>query len=221
MLRILVVEDDRATRELLREHLEGAYEVVEASEAMEGLALALQHKPDCILLDLRMPEHTGFELCQTLSSLSFTRLIPIFVITGQPAEQYKDFCLNLGALEYFEKPVNFAQLKMRLAAVLQDKRVERRSETRIRLNAILKLTGTDVTGNKFELLTATQDVSASGFLCSCPAPLVKDALVEVSLMGHGERYAGRARVVRTEWRDTFRQRYGFQFVEKPRNWVLH
>src|SRR2546426_6747088 len=73
MPRILCVEDDQTMRELLREHLQDAYEVIETSDASEAIALALQHKPDCILLDLMRPESSGFELCQILSSLNVTR----------------------------------------------------------------------------------------------------------------------------------------------------
>lgn len=220
MARILIVEDDPAMRGLLREHLEADHEIVETPDATAALALALEHKPDCILLDLMLPGFSGFELCQIFSSLSVTRLTPICVITAKPAAEYKDFCLNLGAAEYFEKPVNFAQLKARLAALLEGKRGERRRERRVRLSVIVKLRGQDVSGERFELLSAADDVSASGFLCACQARLETGSLVEVFLMGGQERYVGQARVVRTEWRDRPWQRYGFQFVEKPREWIL-
>ncbi len=220
MSRILCVEDDQTMRELLREHLQDAYEIIETGDATEAIALALQHKPDCILLDLKLPESSGFELCQIFSSLTMTRLIPIFVITGQPAADYKDFCLNLGATEYFEKPVDFTALRRRVDCAVERKPLERRSEARVRLSVILKLSGLDVTGKKFEVLTATEDVSASGFSTSCTVPLAKDAVVEVFMRGATERYSGRARVVRSEWRDTSWQRYGFQFIEKSSQWIL-
>ena len=220
MPRILCVEDDQTMRELLREHLQDAYEIIETGDASEAIALALQHKPDCILLDLMLPEFSGFELCQTFASLSLTRLIPILVLTSQPAADYKDFCLNLGAADYFEKPVDFTRLRKCVHCVVDRKPPERRSEARVRLSVVLKLSGLDVTGQKFEVLTATDDVSASGFSTSCMVPLAKHAVVEVFLRGASERYSGRARVVRTEWRDTSWQRYGFQFIERPNQWIL-
>jgi len=85
---------------------------------------------------------------------------------------------------------------------------------------VLKLSGLDVSGKKFEALTATDDVSASGFSTSCMVPLARDALVEVFMRGAGERYSKRARVVRIDWRDTSWQRYGFQFIEKSNQWAL-
>jgi len=218
---ILIVDDDEAMRGLMRERLEDAYKIIDTGNPEEALSLALQSKPDCILLDLMMPEFSGFELCQTLASLSFTRLIPIFVITGEPAARYKDSCMNLGAKEYFEKPLNFGQLRSRLAAVLESKQHERRAEVRVRLRALLKLRGTDTSGRKFELLTTTDDVSASGFLCGCHALLERDAIVEVWLRSGGvELQVGRARMVRVEWPNTAWQRHGFRFVEKPHDWIL-
>jgi DNA-binding response OmpR family regulator len=220
MPRLLIIEDDLKMRDLLREHLSDGYELLETGDAAEALALVLQHKPDGILLDLMLPEFSGFELCQTFSSLSLTRLVPVFVITSKPASEYRQFCLNLGAAEYIEKPVDFARLKMLLDAVLDSKPTERRTEPRLSLSLVLKLKGIDVKGESFAILTAADDVSASGFLANCPAPLENGATVEVFLGGQSERYAGRAQVVRTEWPEMPWQRYGFHFLEKPRHWIL-
>jgi hypothetical protein len=62
----------------------------------------------------------------------------------------------------------------------------------------LKLRGTDANGKSFEELTATENVSAEGFLCNCAHPLVKDAVVDVFLVGATERFVGRAKIVRKE-----------------------
>jgi DNA-binding response OmpR family regulator len=219
--KLLIVEDEQAMRDLLRQRLEDNYEVIETGDASEALALTLQHKPDCVLLDLMMPKFTGFELCQTLSSISLTRLIPIIIITAYPAAEYKDYCLNLGAKEYFEKPVDFTQLRARLVEVVRKRQPERRTEVRARLKVILKLKGTDRQGRAFELLTMTEDISATGFVCGCKEVLERDSIVEVFLIGGGiDRQAGRARVIRVEWPNTPGQRYGFRFVEKPTQWLL-
>ncbi len=220
MPRLLCVGDDTAIRELLREHLEGEYEVIETSDATQALTLALQRKPDAIVLDLMLPRLSGFDLCKTFSSLGLTQLIPIFVITAKPAAEYKEMCMNLGAWEYVEKPINFAQLKARLGAVVADKPKERRSAIRLQLSVALKLRGVDQSGVRFEQLTFTDNMSPSSFLCHCAASLHKDAIVEVFL-GHGDQYfAGCAGVVRTERGGSPWQRYGFQFIERPRRWVL-
>ncbi len=220
MPRLLIVEDNAPMRELLRERLQDSYEIFDTGDATQAIALVVQHKPDAILLDLTLPEYSGFELCQTFRSLNVTRRVPIIVITGKPAAEYRDFCMNLGATEFVEKPVDFVRLKALLEGALGASRAERRSEPRIRLVVALKLQGADVMGNLFEILTATEDVSASAFLASCSVALEKDAEVMVSLKGTEDRFVGRARVVRIEARDTPRQRYGFQFLERPIQWIL-
>jgi len=73
MSKILIVDDDEAIRGFLRQQLEDAYEVADTGNPEDALAMALNLKPDCILLDLMMPMLSGLELCQTLTSLSFTR----------------------------------------------------------------------------------------------------------------------------------------------------
>jgi DNA-binding response OmpR family regulator len=220
MQKILIVDDDPAMRGLLRKRLADTYEIIDTGNPEQALGLALEHKPDAILLDLMMPKFSGFELCQSLHSLSYTGLTPIFVITGESAAKYKEHCENLGATGFFQKPVNFAELKRRLAEELQNKRPERRASVRVRMRVTLKLRGTDASGKPFEELTATENVSAEGFLCNCTQSLTKDAIVEVFLAGATERYVGLARVARKESPGAPWQRYGFQFQEKTLEWVL-
>jgi len=217
---LLIVEDDPQVRELMRERLMDEFDILSTGDANEALSLALQKKPDCILLDLGLPGFSGFELCQTFASLSSTRLTPVLVVTGKPAAEYKEYCLNLGAADYFEKPVDFKRLLATLHSVLSIKLPERRSEVRVRLSVVLRVKGKDADGKPFDILTAADDISASAFLCNCIVPLERDTVVDVFLRGKTEVRAGRARLVRTEHKDTPYQRHAFRFVEKPENWVL-
>jgi DNA-binding response OmpR family regulator len=217
---LLIVEDDPEVRELMSERLKDEFGILSTGDPNEALSLALQKKPDCILLDLGLPGFSGFELCQTFASLSTTRLTPVLVVTGKPAAEYRDYCLNLGAADYFEKPVDFKRLRATLHSVLTIKLPERRSEVRVRLSVVLRITGKDSDGKPFDVLTAADDISASAFLCNCIVPLERDTVVEVFLRGKAEAPAGRARLVRTEHRDTPYQRHAFKFVGKPQNWVL-
>jgi CheY-like chemotaxis protein len=222
MPKILIVDDDEAVRGLLRMRLSGSYEIVETGDPEQALGLALEHKPDAILLDLMMPGFSGFELCQSLHTLSYTSRIPIFVITGEAGTKYKEHCESLGAKGYFHKPVDFTALKAALAEELKGKRPERRAHKRVQMRVLLRLRGTDPNGRKFDESTTTDNVSAGGFLCSCAVALIKGTPVDVFLTSGGaERHAGRAQVVRKEATGSALNRYGFQFLEATSDWVLH
>lgn len=221
MQKILIVDDDDAMRGLVKLRLSDTYEVIDTGSPEQALGLALEHKPAAILLDLMMPDCSGFELCQSLHTLSYTARIPIFVVSGESAAKYRDYVSNLGASGFFEKPLNFPELKSRLAQALQTGHPERRSHVRVRMKFVLKLKGTDERGRSFEQLTTTENVSAGGFLCGFPVALAADAVVEVFLSGAGQdRFVGRARAVRLEEADTPLQRCGFQFVERTSEWIL-
>ena len=213
MPRILIVDDDEALRSLIRDRLADNYEVFDTGDSERAFVMTLQHQPDAILLDLSMPGLSGFELCQTLSSLSFTKQIPIFIVSGRDTRN-KTFCQNLGAAAYFEKPIDFKALKSRLAEVLTKKKPELRADVRFQLRVPLKLKATDKDGKGFEVGAATENMSRGGFFCSCSAALAVGATVEVFLCSDGEFYLGPARVVGTEGTDTLHPRYHFQFIKE-------
>ena len=222
MPRVLIIDDDISLRKMLRFRLKDSFEVLDTASPEDGLMMALQHKPDVILVDLMMPGHTGFEVCQTIATLSFTELIPIFVISGAPKTLYKDFCYSLGAKAYFEKPIDFDLLQRHLADILSSRRENRRIEPRIRLKLGIKLRGRDQKGDPFEVLTSTDNVSRHGFACSLDVMLTQNAVVELFLWNRmAHRFVGQARHVWLECPETaLTQRYGFRFVEEPREWIF-
>jgi DNA-binding response OmpR family regulator len=221
MGKILVVDDDESMRRLIRLNLGATHEVVDTGEPEVALSLALEHKPDVILLDLRMPKYSGFELCRTFTSLSTTQLIPVFVISGEAGAKTKEFCRELGAVFYFEKPVDFDRLLASLADCLKSRRRERRCEVRVRLRVPLKFGGTDASGASFQILTTAENVGRNSFLCVCAASLAKDSVVEVTLIGSPNGPIGRAKVVRTEDAETEYPRYALRFLNPPDAWVLN
>jgi DNA-binding response OmpR family regulator len=113
MKKVLVVDDDPAIRGLIRTRLQSIYQVIDTGDPEKAFGLALEHKPDAILLDLMMPAYSGFELCQGLHSVSYTSKIPVFIVSGESGGKFRDHCKTLGARAYFEKPVDFAALKQR------------------------------------------------------------------------------------------------------------
>jgi DNA-binding response OmpR family regulator len=207
---------------MLRFRLKEKYEVVDTASPKEGLILALEQQPDAILLDLMMTGHMSLEVCQTLRSLSFTEVIPIFVISGAPKALYKDFCFTLGAKGYFEKPLDFDLLLAQLAASIAEGRGNRRGESRLSMRLGVKLRGVDKNGKQFELLTSTENVSRHGFTCAINVPLDENALVDLFLWTRAScRFAGQARFIWLKWPDTALMPVaGFRFVEEPREWLF-
>ena len=141
-------------------------------------------------------------------------------MSGYGGKSYKAFCQKLGAVGYFEKPIDFAYLKARLAAALSAKRPERRDKVRLRLRVALKLRGIDQQGTPSEEATNTEDISANGFLCRCKTPWKKDSTAEIFMGSEGQEYVGTARVVWIESGETPYPRHGFHFVRKTGEWVL-
>jgi DNA-binding response OmpR family regulator len=168
-----------------------------------------------------MPQYSGFELCKTLTSFSATQLIPVFIVSGEGGAKTKEFCRELGAVAYFEKPVNFESLRATLAQVLETRRLERRRETRVTLRVPLVLGGKDSSGNSFSLPTTTENISSCGFLCACAAVLSVEALLNVYLLAAEHDLVGKARIVRAEWPDTQYPRYGLRFTQIVGTWILN
>ncbi len=221
MDKILIVDDDDAMRGMIKMRLSTSYETIDTGNPVQALELALKHRPRAILLDLMMPDCSGFELCQSFHNLSYTSRIPIFVVTGESAAKYREYMASLGAAGYFEKPIDFAKLKSRLSQELEVRPEERRKHVRVRMRLTLKLKGSDAANRSFEQLITTENVSAGGFLCTLPLAISPESTLQVFLTASGhERFVGTVKVVRTEAPDTPLQRYAFKFVERNSEWIL-
>jgi CheY-like chemotaxis protein len=220
MEKLLVVDDDEALRRLICLELSDTFEVIDSGEPEQGLALALEHKPDAILLDLRMPKYSGYELLQTFTALSHTQKIPVIIVSGEAGGQTKEHCKQLGALSYFEKPIDFEALRACLSQIAKTRRFIPRTEVRVRLRVPLKLRTTDSNGNKSDQETTTENVSLSGFLCTSTAELPLNSVVEVYLTSSGTDYVGKAKIVHSDTKAAPLRHYGCRFIEKTGPWVL-
>jgi DNA-binding response OmpR family regulator len=220
MPRLLIIDDDEAVRKVLRFRLKDSYEIIDTGSPEEALSLALKEKPDAILLDLMMPKYSGFEVCQTVASLSFTQHIPIIIVSGESSARYKDFCEAIGAKDYVQKPVDFDLLQKKLTKLIDGSHNGDHGEPRVRLRVMLKLRSLDASGMASDVLTVTETVSASGFLCAYQPRLNEGELVEVYMARNVQQFAGNARVVRVDWPGTPGQRADFHFIDKPIDWIL-
>jgi len=114
---ILVVDDKASVRKLLREYLsEEGYRVASAENGREALFVARHEKPDLILLDIMMPEMSGFEFMRAYRKESD---VPIILLTARVEETDKVLGLELGADDYVTKPFGMRELVARMRAVLR------------------------------------------------------------------------------------------------------
>ena len=110
--KILVVDDDPATRKLLSILLKTTGEFLEASTGAEALRIIEAERPRIMLLDLIMPEMSGLEVLQALKASGV--VMTIIVLTGQTDIAVARQALELGAAEYITKPVDCAYLEDRV-----------------------------------------------------------------------------------------------------------
>ena len=218
--KLLIVDDDEALRRLMHLELSETYEVIDTGEPEHGLALALEHLPDAILLDLRMPKYSGYELCQTFTSFSRTQTIPVVIVSGEGGAQTKEHCRQLGAAGYFEKPLDFEALRVFLRGIVGTSRHLPRSEVRVRLRVPLKLRGKEAQDKDFEAAATTENVSLSGFLCTCNREIPVHSIVDVYMISSHDEHVGRAQIVHSEAKAPPVYRYGCRFTEKKGPWVL-
>ncbi len=118
--KILVVEDHKDTRELLKYNLSSAgFDVSAAEDGAAGLALADAIRPDIVLLDLMMPGMDGLEVCRRIKGEAKLSRIPVIMLTAKGEEIDKIVGLELGADDYIVKPFSPRELILRIKAVLR------------------------------------------------------------------------------------------------------
>jgi DNA-binding response OmpR family regulator len=117
MQRILFIEDDHHIRAALKLALEDeGYEIIEAADGLKGLSAFDSTSVDLVLLDLRLPDLSGFEVCRLLRAKS---LVPIIIVTAQTDTHDLVAGLEAGADDYVTKPVVAKELAARISAALR------------------------------------------------------------------------------------------------------
>jgi two-component system, OmpR family, alkaline phosphatase synthesis response regulator PhoP len=117
MQTILVVDDSASVRTLVREYLTAeGFRVVTANDGRQALFIARSEKPDLILLDIMMPEMTGYDFIRAYRK---ERATPIILLTAKLDESDKVLGLELGADDYVTKPFGMRELTARIHAVLR------------------------------------------------------------------------------------------------------
>ena len=120
MRSIVIVEDDEDIADTIKYNLEReGFRARTAHTGEEALNLILDRPPNLILLDLNLPQMSGFELCRRLRAEATTARVPVLMLTARTDEADKVLGLNLGADDYLTKPFSMRELVARVRAVLR------------------------------------------------------------------------------------------------------
>ncbi|GFI43608.1 MAG: response regulator transcription factor [Dorea sp.] len=132
--RVLVVDDEKLIVKGIRFSLEqDGMEVDCAYDGEEALKLAKENAYDMILLDIMLPKHDGFEVCQQIREFSD---VPIVMLTARNDDMDKILGLEYGADDYITKPFNILEVKARIKAIMR--RTGKRGSSQVNDKVIVK-----------------------------------------------------------------------------------
>jgi len=121
METVLIIEDDATMLRGLKDNFEfKGYRVLTAEDGEDGLNIALNKKPDLIILDIMLPKINGYEICRLIREENLD--MPIIMLTAKGEESDVVLGLNLGADDYVTKPFSIKELLARAAAFLRRSR---------------------------------------------------------------------------------------------------
>jgi DNA-binding response OmpR family regulator len=190
---LLFIEDDDQIRLALTMALEDeGYKVREAPDGRTGLAEFAEHDTDLVLLDLRLPDMSGFDVCRALRARS---IVPIIIITAQTDTHDLVAGLEAGADDYITKPVVPKELAARIRALLR--RVQLRETPAMKSTVfgdveLRREQGIVLKGGKEVPLTKTEFRLICEFADHAGAVLSRDQLLE---RVWGYEYLGDSRLV--------------------------
>ena len=119
MKKILYIEDEPDLIKMLKIRLEEkGYEFISTSSGDEGIRMAVEDKPDLILLDLFLPAVSGFEVCRRLKKDPQTKNTPLIVVTASGVDYVDEQCKEAGADGCVKKPYIAFELLAKIGALL-------------------------------------------------------------------------------------------------------
>ncbi|MBP7146008.1 MAG: diguanylate cyclase [Acidobacteria bacterium] len=127
--RVLVIDDDTDVLGLLRALCHGAgVEILEAVDAQAGLALAREHAPDLVLLDLVLPDRDGLDVLGEMRGDSRLAHVPVVVLSARRTQATKVAAFEAGADDYIVKPFGLQEIDARIRANLRKRELYRKLE---------------------------------------------------------------------------------------------
>ena len=120
-LKILIIDDSATECLFMQKALSDVgYQALVANDGYEGLRILLREKPDCLILDIVLPGINGFEICRQIRSQSFTRDLPIIIVSTKNSPSDKFWAKKQGANYYLVKPFKGPQLIQAITEVLSE-----------------------------------------------------------------------------------------------------
>ncbi len=125
--RVVIIEDERDVSRLLEFNLRSAgFEVHSAPTGAEGVTLVTQHKPDVVVLDLMLPDTSGYDVCKQLRADPKTSEVGVLMLTAKGEAEDRILGLEVGADDYVVKPFVVREVVLRVTA-LANRLAERRA----------------------------------------------------------------------------------------------
>lgn len=149
---ILIVEDQPNTAEMLVSYFKAqGYEVTSTGWGKDALSFVEETIPDLIVLDIRLPDIDGYEVCRRVRSQRRTANVPIIFLTEKRERSDKLEGLKLGAVDYITKPFDIQELRLRVRNILRRSSQERVS------HAITGLPGSAISDERLRELLSSSD----------------------------------------------------------------
>jgi CheY-like chemotaxis protein len=119
--KVLVVDDNPISRELIHEVLENSDLIVmEAENGEEALNMIVLERPDIVLLDIQLPMFDGYEVLHRVRSDPRLAKLPVIALTAYAMQQDREKALAAGFDDYITKPIDAAALRVRVQKILDD-----------------------------------------------------------------------------------------------------
>lgn len=119
--KVLIVDDEEVNIRLIEAYLNKEYEIITAQSGKEALEKIREDKPDIVLLDIMMPQISGYDVCKSIKEKDATRFIPVVMITALSGVEAKIKAIEIGADDYLTKPINRIELLTRIKSLLKKK----------------------------------------------------------------------------------------------------
>lgn len=117
--RILVIDDNASSRELVKFALEPRYDVEEATDGRDALSRMRTTRPDLVLMDIQMPEMDGYETLHEIRADPTSATVPVVAITAFAMLEDRQKAFEAGFDGYFAKPINIAALREQIETLLK------------------------------------------------------------------------------------------------------